>query len=230
MSEALLGDRAATGEAPDLRSLRHELRNAISAASVHLDLLSEEQAQAGSRERIDAVRDALAQALGLSDRLEGAGDASATGDAELASLVRQCARLTQPTIERSGRLRVDVPQQIGHVALSWVEGRELVMNLLLNAGQALDEDGEVSVSCRVRRGGRIAELTVADDGIGMPRHVLTRALLPGFTSRPHGTGLGLPRVSELVAKAKGSLHIRSAEGKGTRIVVRLPLIAPVAIA
>ena len=88
----------------------------------------------------------------------------------------------------------------------------------------------VSVSCRVRRGGRIAELTVADDGIGMPRHVLTRALLPGFTSRPHGTGLGLPRVSELVAKAKGSLHIRSAEGKGTRIVVRLPLIAPVAIA
>jgi len=210
---------------PGLRVVRHELRNALSAASVHLDLLTRSGHVDAEVERLDAIRDALDQALGLSDRLASLPPAPRAERAEVGSIVRQCSRLARPLVEARGTLAQDLPEQIGEIRLSEVEGREILLNLLLNAAEAIGQGGRVEVSARVVDDASAAEIVVRDDGAGMDEAVLARAAEPGFSTRPDGSGEGLARATELAQQAGGALGIDSAPGSGTRVTVRLPLLA-----
>lgn len=214
-----LGDLRELGGVEALAKLRHELKNALSAASIHLDLLAD--GGGASPDRIDAVRDALAQALGLSDRLCG-GRIPRDAVVELAELVRQCVRLARPAVERAGSLDASIPARIGRVHLDEIEAREMVLNLLLNAGEALEPGGHVRVSIESARAGKAVRLVIADDGVGIAADALDRVLVPGVTSRPDGSGLGLPRARELAEKAGGRLWISSELGVGTAVFVELP--------
>jgi signal transduction histidine kinase len=194
-----------------LRVLRHELKNVLCAASIHLDLLADRRGD-GSRDQIAALRDALSQALGLSDRLQRDSQAEAEMTVDLSDLVSQCVRLARPGVERLGTLRASIAGSVGRVALSEVEGREMVLNLILNAGQALEPGGRVRVSLTPVDGHRRVRLVVADNGVGMSPETLGRATTPGFTLRPDGMGLGLSRVRALVDQLGGDLRIRSRAG------------------
>jgi signal transduction histidine kinase len=209
------------GAAHRLRVVRHELKNALSAASVHLELLASNAAPEIELDRIEAVRDALDQALGLSDRLADDAYVGSGARADIALVVRQCARLAQPLVERRGELAHSIPSYVGEIALGEVEAREVILNLLINAAQALVADGHVRVSARAEAG--CAVVVVEDDGVGMSEEALERAFVPGFTSKPGGSGYGLARVKDLVQKLEGRIRIQSAPGRGTRIELELPL-------
>jgi signal transduction histidine kinase len=206
-----------------LRVLGHELKNALSAASFHLDLLSGADGDALARDRIDAVRDAVAQALGLSEQLASEQPARPAG-VELAAATRQCARLAGPAVERRGRLLAEIPERVGEIALDEVEARQLVLNLLLNAAEAIGPGGSVRLTLRPGRSDGGIDLEVSDDGIGMCAETLASACAPGVTSKPDGMGLGLFRVRELAEQAGGTLRIQSTAGAGTRVTLELPRI------
>ena len=102
--------------------------------------------------------------------------------------------------------------------------RQAVLNLVLNAMQAMPEGGDLTIAAR--RQAEAVELIVKDTGVGMERATLARALEPFFTTRPNGTGLGLAIVRE-VAEAHGArLTIQSRPGRGTTVRLTLTL-APV---
>ncbi len=97
---------------------------------------------------------------------------------------------------------------------------QLILNLILNARDAIAERGHIHVDAR--RDGDLLEVQIADDGAGMTPEVLARIWEPYFTTKPTGTGLGLATVRAIVEEASGTIGVESAPGQGTRFTVRLP--------
>ncbi len=101
-------------------------------------------------------------------------------------------------------------------------------NLVQNACQSMRGGGRVDIV--VSRGelpsGPAVSIQIEDHGHGMEAEVRERALDPFFTTRPSGTGLGLPIVQRIVEAHGGKLSIESHEGEGTKVTLNLPLGAP----
>jgi len=100
---------------------------------------------------------------------------------------------------------------------------QVFMNLLVNAAQAIEEHGTVTL--RTGRGGGRVWVEVADTGKGIPAENLTRIFDPFFTTKPvgKGTGLGLSLSYNIVAKHHGSIEVNSEVGKGTAFRIWLPI-------
>lgn len=100
---------------------------------------------------------------------------------------------------------------------------QVFVNLLTNACDASQAGGSVRVSARVEDGQ--AQVEVADQGCGIPADLHTRVFEPFFTTKApgQGTGLGLPLVYNIVQDHAGTVRVESAPGRGTRVVMRLPL-------
>lgn len=99
--------------------------------------------------------------------------------------------------------------------------RQVVMNLTLNAMEALGGPGQVTISTRALADS--VELAVEDTGPGIPRELRHRIFEPFFTTKATGSGLGLSIVNAIVVQHGGTLSIEDPPAGGTRFVVRLPL-------
>lgn len=102
---------------------------------------------------------------------------------------------------------------------------QVLMNLVLNAQQALAGRPEPTLTLATARAGEALHLVVADNGCGMDEAVRARAFEPFFTTKPQGvgTGIGLSVCHGIVAAHGGTMELESAAGQGTRFRVSLPL-------
>ena len=115
---------------------------------------------------------------------------------------------------------------------------QVVHNLVLNAIQAMPVGGVVIISLRNSEltegtvpdlpAGRYIQLTIADNGKGIPADVLPRIFEPYFTTKAAGTGLGLATVHSIVRKHQGQIEVSSAAGKGTTFTLWIPAAADLA--
>jgi len=112
--------------------------------------------------------------------------------------------------------------------------RQVVLNLVHNAVQALRDRGTVRIrtaQARMRsRPGRVVdalEISIQDDGPGIAPEDMDKLFIPFFTTRAYGTGLGLPISRRLVEAHGGELLVRSRPGQGSTFLLRLPLAAQV---
>ena len=105
------------------------------------------------------------------------------------------------------------PQQINQV----------FMNLLVNAAQAIDRKGEITI--RTRAINSLAEIKISDTGIGIPEESLPKIFDPFFTTKEvgKGTGLGLNVSYNIIKKHNGTIDVESTEGKGTTFIIRIPI-------
>ncbi len=103
---------------------------------------------------------------------------------------------------------------------------QVFMNLLVNAGQAIDQQGTITLRSWVE--GEYAVVSVSDTGKGIPPDILPKLFEPFFTTKPvgKGTGLGLSLSYSIVEAHHGSIDVESEVGQGTTFSVRLPLIQP----
>jgi CheY-like chemotaxis protein len=143
------------------------------------------------------------------------------------------ARVAGPQVH----LQIRASRNVIKVRLDPSEMEQIVVNLVINACDAMNSEGHIDVSVQVAAPppsevrqfdlppGPLALLTVSDDGPGMTPEVLARCLEPFFTTkdRGRGTGLGLATVYGLVRERGGQLHIDSRGGEGTTIRIWLPL-------
>ena len=98
---------------------------------------------------------------------------------------------------------------------------QVLLNLLLNAIQSMDKPGSIFVT--LRRDKDAVLITVADQGKGIPPENLPNIFRPFFTTKGHGTGLGLSLARRIVEAHGGTITVRSEVGKGTQFVLRLPI-------
>jgi len=98
---------------------------------------------------------------------------------------------------------------------------QVLLNLLLNAIQSMDKPGSIRVSLQHEENSVL--ITVADEGKGIPPEHLPNIFRPFFTTKGHGTGLGLSLARRIVESHGGHIDVTSEVGKGTQFLVRLPV-------
>lgn len=107
---------------------------------------------------------------------------------------------------------------------------QVFMNILVNAAQAIEKQGEIRIVTREAAG--FVEIVISDTGRGIPKENLTKIFDPFFTSKEvgKGTGLGLNVVYNIIKKHQGAIDVQSEVGKGTTFTVRVPVNGPQDIA
>ncbi len=138
-------------------------------------------------------------------------------------LLQVSARKKDVALERSGD-----PLPTGAADASRL--KQALVNLVLNAIQASPPGSAVQVTTRTladATGRTVVELVIRDEGPGIPADVRERIFHPFFTTKEHGTGLGLPVTRQIVADHGGSIAVDVDAGRGAAFVVRLPLTMPV---
>ena len=120
-------------------------------------------------------------------------------------------------IKLSKNLKPDLPlimidtNQIGQV----------LINLIENAYQAMTDGGNLKISTKVSDG--FMEVEVGDSGCGIPEKEIKKIFDPLFTTKPRGTGIGLAVCHGIIQKHNGVIDVKSQEGVGTTMFIRLPL-------
>jgi len=100
------------------------------------------------------------------------------------------------------------------------------MNLLVNAGHAIEEKGEITITTRVCPSDNTAiQVLITDTGAGIPPENLKRIFDPFFTTKPvgQGTGLGLSITWGIIAKHHGTIEVNSTVGVGSTFTITLPV-------
>lgn len=211
--------------------ITHELRNPLTSIGLNSELLMEELELSPDSGALGDARGLLVNIIREVERLR-----------EITEEYLRFARLPRPervpvsleqvandlvTFVRSEmdraevRIRVDADPHGRPALIDPNQVRAALLNLVRNAREACPEGGHVVV--RVRTLGDHATLSVKDDGPGMTDEVRERLLEPFFSTKPQGTGLGLPMVQKIVQAQNGRLRIESAQGKGTEVMMDLPL-------
>ena len=151
------------------------------------------------------------------------GSARNAGPSDLPSAFAAVRDVLQESLSRLGiGLHADLPDQLMPVQCSQTDLERLLLNLVSNSRDALPNGGTLAVEVRVADG--CVEISVSDDGIGMSPETLAQIESPFFTTKEHGTGLGLSTCRSIVAEAGGSLRIESRVGAGTRVTARLSTV------
>jgi two-component system sensor histidine kinase HydH len=124
--------------------------------------------------------------------------------------------------ERDIQIRLRVHEAIGDVALDEDRIRQVLLNLYLNAVDAMGRGGELTVSADPAedRGG--IEIRVVDTGAGIAESDIGHVFDPYFTTKSSGTGLGLAIVHNIMEAHSGEIRIESRPGRGTVVILSLP--------
>lgn len=217
-------------------AVAHEFKNLLLVIGGLTDLvLTRTDLERSARSDLEQIRRATDQADELTHRLFGLVRAPAaptpiSPNAVLHPLERLLARLLGEKIV----LRVELAQELGSVCADAAEFERAVLNLVLNARDALPHGGEIRIATgRVEiapgtpgslRPGRYVALRVSDDGTGMAEETRARLFEPFFTTKApgRGSGLGLSMVRSFVTRAGGEVHVRSGLGAGTTVELLLP--------
>ena len=141
----------------------------------------------------------------------------------LGDLLREVGAMLTRTLAKSIALRIEVPESPIYVAGDPTQLVQVLINLAVNAADAMNDSGTLTITASVHEG--VTHIEVSDTGSGMDDETLARVFEPFFTTkeRGKGTGLGLSTVWGIVTGHDGSLDVRSTVGAGTTFTIRLPL-------
>jgi two-component system, NtrC family, sensor histidine kinase HydH len=208
-----------------LAGVAHEVRNPLAGirSTVQLWQRLPDQAQT------PASRDAVLQAVDRLNALVGRLLYFArTGwdeprPVDLSAVVRETVELVRAKAELQGvRVETDLTETLPRLAGSPQAMQQVVLNLAINALQAMPEGGRLSLQTRALDGPRRAELRVADTGSGVSAEVRPHLFEPFYTTRPEGTGLGLALCREIVRQHGGDIELEAGDSHGAVFHVWLP--------
>jgi len=214
--------------------IAHDFNNILLAIKAEAWLLNSElAADAEQRELVRAIDAAAERASSLVRQLL-AFSRQQSWQKELlnpSSVVAAVTEMLEPLIGEDVELSVDLDPEPGLVRMDPGQLEQVVMNLVVNARDAMPEGGRVTISARpvetVAEEGTAGPpgyvlVEVTDTGVGIPREDLARIFEPFFTSKPEGSGLGLAIVHGIVTRAGGRIEVSSAPGAGSTFSIYLP--------
>jgi signal transduction histidine kinase/ActR/RegA family two-component response regulator len=225
--ERLRTARASEGERELLAGgVAHDFNNLLAGIVAHSGLaLDELAAPEAVRARLEAIQLTAQRAADLARGvLDGvATDRSGDDAVDLAALARETVTLLGPAIPPHVRVVFDDRPDLPCTRGSATHLRQIVMNLVLNAVEAIGErEGQVRVGLTSAGPAGALVLTVSDTGIGMNAATRARIFEPSFTTKARGRGIGLAVVRELVERHGAAIVCDSVPGAGSRFTVTLP--------
>lgn len=208
--------------------LAHEIRNSLVAVQTFLQILPERLDDPEVTVDLRGVAlTELQRVARLLNELLGMARASVAAFAvtDLEAVVEQVVRLLQVSAHKKDVVLERVGERLPSGAADASRLKQALVNLVLNAIQASPPGKTVTVTTHtvVDLGGRSVELTIGDEGPGIPEGEREAIFHPFFTTKESGTGLGLPVTRQIVADHGGSIVVTGDQGHGATFVIRLPL-------
>lgn len=208
--------------------LAHEIKNPLSTVQLNLQLLGEDidpnwpgaerllRRLATVQRETARLREILDAFLRYAGKLE-----IEPREVNLQHLIEDLADFFQPQADLA-RVRIRVRPASQEVMARADERllKQTVLNLMLNAVQAMPEGGDLLLAAEVE--GDWAVLRVTDTGSGIPRELQDRVFDAYYSTKRGGTGLGLAMARRIVREHHGEISLTSEPGKGTEFVIRLP--------
>lgn len=201
--------------------LAHEIKNPLAVMRGAIELLETEEFQDEDAARLmrivrresDRLSNLLTEFLFFARPGRGYPEAL-----ELESFIRDYVQ----TSALSGE---DVTYALNLRPNTWVEVdpdrfRQVLSNLLFNAVEVIEGDGTIAISMDVGKD-QVARISIKDTGAGIPPERLASVFDPFYTTKPYGTGLGLPIVVSILDAIGGNLTVESYPGKGTTFQIQL---------
>lgn len=233
--------------------LAHEIKNPLSTIGMNLELMAEQFEQAESprdRRMLQRIQTIQRECRQLEEVLNAFLQFARVGElvlepCDLNQLVREfidfyAAQAAEQGIEISPHLDPNVPA----IPLDRSLMRQVLMNLALNAQQAMPDGGLIELqtylappsppgerrgsfppSATEADGGRVC-LAMIDNGLGMDEPTRAKMFQAFFSTKSSGSGLGLPTVRKIVEAHNGTISCESERGRGTRFTITLPLADP----
>lgn len=210
--------------------MAHHLNNLFAVILGRVELLMGKVQEAPVRRSLEIIQRTAQDGAEVVRRVQRFSRVQPVSDAvavDLNQLVQEVVELTRPRWQDEAQLRgsrIEVAVEAGVIGAAAGEPaplREVLMNLLLNAADAISQAGRITLKTWARDDRVYCSIT--DTGGGMPEEVRRRALEPFFTTKgPKATGLGLSVAYGTVQRYGGTLTVESAEGQGTTVEVSLP--------
>ena len=122
-------------------------------------------------------------------------------------------------------VKTDISLDVSNVHIDPDRMNQVFLNLYLNAIEAMEDGGTLSVALRQREDLKNVRITVSDTGSGINKEDLVHVFDPYFTTKQSGTGLGLAIVHNIIEAHKGEVRVESEPGSGTTVTILLPVDA-----
>ncbi|MBI3330406.1 MAG: GAF domain-containing protein, partial [Nitrospinae bacterium] len=143
---------------------------------------------------------------------------------KLHEIMEETLLLVDAEANRRGiRLRKSWPRELPLVSVDGAQIKQVFLNVLLNALQAMEPGGTIEVSIHADL--ETITTVIRDQGEGIPPEVRAHLFTPFFTTKPRGTGLGLSIAHRLIEGHRGCIHVTSHRGEGTTVSIQLPVQA-----
>jgi two-component system cell cycle sensor histidine kinase/response regulator CckA len=209
--------------------IAHDFNNLMTAVIGYSDLLLQQSGPDGrGREKVEAIRDSAVRASELTRQLLAFSrrQIMQTQEIDLRNVVEKMDTLLRRLIGEDVRLQTLIGSEPVIVRADETQLEQVVMNLAVNARDAMPEGGTLTVS--ILTDGDAAVLSVIDDGLGMDEETQSMIFEPFFTTKPlaEASGLGLSTVHGIVGQTGGTVHVDSEPGRGTIFTIRLPMARP----
>jgi len=209
----------------------HELKNHLSTLGLNLQLLAgdfeaaETQRERRARDRVQRLQSECGRLVDIANdflRFARLKELSFEPVA-LATVIEDMVDFFNPTARAANiTFELYLPADLPAVSLDVDQFKQVLLNLMLNAEQAMPAGGEVTIQA-TRDDGQV-RLDLIDTGPGMPADVAAKIFKPFFSTKPGGTGLGLPISRKIVEAHGGRLEVQSEPGRGTKFSVWLPAV------
>jgi PAS domain S-box-containing protein len=219
----------------------HDFNNLLTVINGRCGILLSDLLDHPLRKEVEVIARAGQQAVSLTRQLLAFSRRQAIDPrvVDLNVVVSDMDRMLRRLIGEDVNLEVRLKPETGNVRADPGQIEQIIMNLAVNARDAMPQGGRLTIETahadldrplespagRVEPG-RYVVLSIHDTGTGMNAHVLSHLFEPYFTTKEEGkgTGLGLPTVAAIVRQAGGEIAVETAAGKGTRVAIYLPRI------
>ncbi len=213
-------------------SIAHELGNPLSIMITSLEFLrySLQQSHNELEEHVDIIQQ---NAVRMHELLTSLSDMSGLGRfrferEDIRKAVIPVLSFVEKMAEKSGiTIKSDLASELPPCLVEVRQLRQVFLNLLKNAMEAMPKGGTITVRCGYHPSGISAKegsvtVEVEDTGIGVPFRDLETIFKPFYSTKQKGMGLGLSLCKGIIEKHGGSIRVESQEGKGSRFIVQIP--------
>ena len=207
----------------------HEINNPLGAVLMYTHLsLEEMEAEDPRRKNLEK---AIGEATRCKDIVKGLLDFARQTEPKVEEsdaneiLKRTLSLLENQALFQNIKITRAISPSLPKAMMDGSQIQQVFTNIILNAAEAIDGEGELTVATRITPDGESIEIEFTDTGCGIPHENLEKMFDPFFTTKEvgKGTGLGLAVSYGIVARHKGTINVKSKPEKGSTFVVRLPL-------
>jgi PAS domain S-box-containing protein len=209
----------------------HDFNNSLAAILGRAQLLRRQISDDALLRNLGIIQTAAEDAAATVRRIQTFARKSPAKEFEIVdvrTLLNDAVEITRTRWENEARIRgleYEVKLEADHVCSTYgsaSELREVFVNLIVNAVDAMPKGGKLSIKCRSQEDA--LQLQFKDDGLGMPEDIRQKIFEPFFSTKgAHGTGLGLSVSHSIIERHEGSISVSSEPGKGTVFTITLPL-------